>query len=99
MMVFQAHPFRDNMFITPPERLDGIEVYNGSIGHDSRNDVAYLWAQKLGLRMCSGTDFHHERHIIGGGIETDVPITSNAQLLDILRRGEYDLIRRDSVPF
>lgn len=99
MMIFQAHPFRNNMFVTSPSLLDGVEVYNGSIGHDSRNDIAYAWAKKLGLKMSSGTDFHHERHIIGGGIETEVPITSNEQLLEILRSGEYDLIRRDSVPF
>ena len=99
MLLFQAHPFRNNMYVTNPTLLDGVEVYNGSIGHDSRNDIAYAWAQKLGLRMSSGTDFHHEKHIIAGGIETEVPITSNEQLLEILRRGEYDLIRRDSVPF
>ena len=98
MLFYQAHPFRNSMKITNPELLDGIEVYNGHPGHDSRNDIAVMWAKKFNLLQSSGTDFHHARHVPDGGIETDFPITSNEQLVKTLREGNFTLIRSDSVP-
>ncbi|MBQ9079903.1 MAG: PHP domain-containing protein [Clostridia bacterium] len=98
-LFYQAHPFRNAMRITKPELLDGIEVYNGHIGQQSRNDIAYMWAEKFGLRKISGSDFHHDNHVVGAGIETDVPITSEAQLVEILREQNYTLIRSGAVPY
>jgi len=97
LLFIQAHPFRNTIRITNPEYLDGIEVYNGHTGHDSRNDIANLWADKFSLIKTSGTDYHEECHIIGGGIETDEPITSNTQLLQILKSGNYTLLRNSGV--
>lgn len=96
MLFFQAHPFRNNIKITDPALLDGIEIYNGHPGHDSRNEIAELWAKKFNLLTSSGTDFHDPDHIPVGGIETDFPITSNAILLKTLREGDYSIIRNGS---
>lgn len=93
MLFFQAHPFRNNMKIQKPELLDGIEVYNGHPGQASRNEIAGLWADKFGLLKCGGSDFHHAHHTPAAGIETDCPITTNAQLVEILRSGDFTLIR------
>ncbi len=98
-LLFQAHPFRNNMKVVKPIFLDGIEVYNGHIGQESRNDIAYMWAEKFGLMKISGSDYHHEHHIIGAGIETDVPVTSEKQLVEILKSGNYSLIRSGAVPY
>lgn len=98
-LFYQAHPFRNGMRVTKPELLDGIEVYNGHIGQQSRNDIAYMWAEKFGLRKLSGSDYHHDDHVIGAGIETDVPITSETQLVEILREEKYTLIRSGAVPY
>lgn len=98
-LFYQAHPFRNGMRVTKPELLDGIEVYNGHIGQQSRNDIAYMWAEKFGLRKISGSDYHHDNHIIGAGIETEMPITSEAQLVEVLRNQNYTLIRSGAVPY
>ena len=98
-LLFQAHPFRDSMKVIDPAILDGIEVYNGHIDHDSRNDIANMWADKYGLMKISGTDYHHDHHVIGAGISTDVPVTSEKQLVEILRSGQYRLIRGGAVPY
>ena len=92
LLVFQAHPFRNAMQITPPHWLDGIEVFNGHSGHDSRNDVALTWARKYGLRRISGTDFHHPHQSPAGGIITDFPIRSERQLVEVIQSGNYQLI-------
>jgi len=98
-LLFQAHPFRNHMKVVKPIFLDGIEVYNGHIGQESRNDIAYMWAEKFGLMKISGSDYHHEHHVIGAGIETDVPVTSEKQLVEILKSGNYSLIRSGAVPY
>lgn len=98
-LLFQAHPFRNSMRITKPSILDGIEVYNGHSGQESRNDIANMWADKFGLRKLSGTDYHHDHHVIGAGIETEQPITDTHQLVEILLSGKYELIRAGAAPY
>ena len=98
MLIIQAHPFRNKMKIIKPQCLDGIEVYNGHIGHDSRNCIAYQWAEMYNLIKTAGTDLHREIHQPCGGILTEEPITSAEQLIEVLRSGKYELLRDGSVP-
>ena len=58
LLLFQAHPFRNSIRVVKPTLIDGIETYNGHPGHDSRNNIAILWAEQFGLKQISGTDFH-----------------------------------------
>lgn len=92
MLVVQAHPFRSGMTVCWPDQLDGVEVFNGHMGHDSRNDIALLWAEKFGLIKTSGTDFHYADVPANSGIKTDVEITDMNLLVDILKSGNYELI-------
>ncbi len=94
-MIFQAHPFRPTMMVTDPRLLDGVEIANLSPWHESHNDIAKAWAEATGLRGISGTDFHNSEHTPRGGIMTKTPITSNEELLQALRSGEYELIEAD----
>lgn len=94
MLFIQAHPFRDGMYITKPERLDGIEVWNGNMNKDNRNDIAEMWAERYGLIKVSGTDFHAVKPgKMPVGIVTDHPIETNAQLIETLRGGNYEILR------
>lgn len=86
-LVIQAHPFRNHMSITSPEYLDGIEVYNGNPRHDSRNDIASMWADKFNLLKTSGSDFHEMEDLARGGIITEHPIETQAQLIEAIRQG------------
>jgi hypothetical protein len=67
-VIYQAHPFRTGMTISDPALLDGMEVHNGNPSHDSRNDIAAIWAKKFGLSMVSGSDYHVSRCGGQGGI-------------------------------
>lgn len=93
MLLIQAHPFRDGMTVTNPHAIDGVEVWNGHMGHDSRNDIANAWADKFGLIKTSGTDFHYHDVPANSGIITDFEITDMDTLLKTLKDGNYSLIR------
>ena len=92
LLIFQAHPFRDNMKITPAKYLHGIEVNNGHPRQNSRNDIARLWADMHGMRMISGSDFHDAGDEAHGGIVTFRDVENERDLCDILLSGEYILV-------
>lgn len=93
LLFVQAHPFRNGMTVVRPCFLDGVEVYNGHRGHDSRNEIADMWADKFSLIKTSGTDFHYPDVPANAGILTDTEITSSAELVEILKSGSYSLIK------
>jgi hypothetical protein len=98
-LLVQAHPFRNHMKIQKPERLDGVEVFNGCVRHDSRNDIALLWAERYGLLMTSGSDYHHAaKDSPNGGIVTDFPITDGHQLAEVLKSKNYRLLCAGEYP-
>lgn len=92
-LFIQAHPFRGGMRINQPWDLDGIEVFNGHMGHDSRNDIADMWADKFSLIKTSGTDFHYADVPANAGIFTEYEIKSVDQLIETLKSGSYTLNR------
>ncbi|NLA77748.1 MAG: PHP domain-containing protein [Clostridiales bacterium] len=91
----QAHPFRRHMTVADWECLKGMEIQNGCIRHDSNNDVAAYWAKKRNLRPLSGSDFHREEDIGGGGIYFNERITSNDELIAALKKGDYTVIEKE----
>ncbi len=93
ILIVQAHPFRNGMTVIRPCFLDGVEVFNGHMGHDSRNEIANAWADKYNLIKTSGTDFHYNDVPANAGILTDTEITSMEQLVEILKSGNYELIK------
>ena len=91
LCVIQAHPFRKNMCIVSPRLLDGMEVYNGHGGHDSRNEIAYRWAEKYDLRMTSASDFHRETGMEPGGVYFDRKPKDSNDVRNMLMNREYKL--------
>jgi predicted metal-dependent phosphoesterase TrpH len=92
-LFIQAHPFRNWMTVTPPDQVDGVEVFNGHRGHDSRNDIANMWAEKFNLIKTSGTDFHYADVPTNAGIKTEEEIKDINTLVSILKSGNYELIK------
>ncbi|MCQ2354632.1 MAG: PHP domain-containing protein [Clostridia bacterium] len=88
-LIYQAHPFRNGQVVTDPALLDGIEVCNFNYKLDSRNDIAAVYAEHLGMSGVCGSDFHHISSAVGGGILTEEPIKDNETLLSVLRTGNY----------
>ena len=91
-LFYQAHPFRNNMKITDPAYLFGIEIKNGNPRHDSRNDIAKMWAEKFQLKMIAGSDCHQREDVGVTGILTDGKIGNEEELLSVLRSGAYEII-------
>ncbi len=94
MLLIQAHPFRGYVSQGNVNFLDGAEVFNGKSKKQEENEKSFLWANENNLKiLTSGTDFHHISSEITGGIETQEKITSNDDLLRILKNGNYKLIK------
>ena len=91
-VVYQAHPFRNDMTVTDPKKLYGIEVYNGGTSCD-RNDFAELWAEKYGLKKISGSDFHSINHLARGGVIFENDIDDINGLVRELKAERYTLIK------
>ncbi len=87
MLLFQAHPFRNQMRIVPPDLLDGMETFNGNLRHDSRNFITAQWAERYGLLKVGGSDFHEYEDLARGGFFTGRDIQDNDDLLAALREG------------
>ena len=96
MFVVQAHPFRKHMMVTNPKLLDAIETYTGNKRHRSRNDIADIWADRFQMRKTSGSDTHRPDDDACAGIRTETPITTNEELLAVLRSGNYTLIKEST---
>ena len=90
-IILQAHPFRNGMTVTPPYVIDGVEVFNFSAGHDSRNDIACAWAKKFGLIGICGQDYHNTSYLFGAGILTEDEIKDSNDLLKILKSGDFKM--------
>ena len=96
LLIVQAHPFRGSCAPDAPGFLDGVEVYNGHPWHDSQNDKALAFAEEHGLIQTSGSDFHHPGMLARGGIATDFPIRSERELVEVLKSGDYQLMKTES---
>lgn len=93
--IYQAHPFRNNTTIIDPELIDGIEIYNGSNGKGSVNDMAKAWAKEYPkLRGISGSDCHVDYQVGYGGIITDRDIKNEQELIDCIESGDYTIIEK-----
>ncbi len=90
--VVHAHPFRVKMTVIDPTPLFGIEAHNG-LTEPFRNEMAALYAAHYGKPVTSGSDCHHRDHVGRGGILTETPIRTSAELAHILRSGAYELYR------
>lgn len=94
LLIFQAHPFRDGMHIVNADDLDGVEVYNACVRHNSRNSIAEMWAKLHRLRGSAGSDFHRAEDVARGGILTDKKIETNADLLEVLKSGNFTVYKK-----
>jgi hypothetical protein len=90
LLIYQAHPFRKGCSVVSSDLLDGIEIYNGNSNHDSFNQLAHQFAVDHSLRICSGSDFHHERDLAKGGVILEQSIDNSQELARLMKN---DLIK------
>lgn len=97
-LCIQAHPYRDRSYITNPrllpiEYIDGIEVFN--YGNETiHNALAEKTAAKYpNLILTSGGDVHSRENVCRGGIETNMRISNEKELVKVLKSGNYTLLK------
>lgn len=95
ILLVQAHPNRAYCTPAKPDLLDGAEVYNGNMRHNSNNDKTLLWAHQNNLIMTSGSDFHEEEDLARGGIITNNSFKTIHELTEILSNGSYEIIQKN----
>ena len=92
-----AHPFRARGYITDPRKepnaeiFDAVESYNvGNTEED--NELAEEFCKKTGLPRISGGDVHSTNGFGRAGLAFYERITTNEQLVEALKQGNYKLI-------
>ena len=95
MLLIQAHPFRPNINITDFTVLDGMEVYNGHICHNSQNDVAYSYAKERGFLMTASSDCHWVEDVGRGAVIFDEEVHTGKDIVRKLKENNFELFRTE----
>lgn len=81
----QAHPFRPGLTRCDPALLDGVEVFNGNLRHNSHDADALAFARKYGLLETSGADFHEWEDLARGGMLSSEPVRDETHWVQLLK--------------
>ena len=109
-IVIQAHPFRHGMTVINARKLDGYEVYNTHNSTTVMDDAALTWAKGMdsllrerakdsgkdfsGLILIAGDDNHHGDDVPKTAILTDEPVTTEKELVSVLKRKSFTIYRK-----
>jgi len=69
-----------------------VEVMNANQG-EFMNANALLYAGMYGLMQTAGSDCHHTHQQVFGGVETDEPCRTAAEVLAAIREGRAKVFR------
>jgi len=93
-VMIKAHPMRFGMVLINPHQVDGYEIYNSSKDALYLNPLAKLWVDtacgKDTIRT-AGNDHHNPEDIPTAGILTDKPITTDAELIRVLKEKDFEI--------
>jgi histidinol phosphatase-like PHP family hydrolase len=85
ILIYHAHPYRSVLNRVSSSFIDGVEVYNGNIKHNSHNDKALRFAKNHNLKMISGSDFHRTEDLGRGGIIISENVSTVKDFVNILK--------------
>lgn len=68
LLLLQAHPFRKYISRIYDGFIDGLEVFNGNLSHNSNNQKAADYASHRNMISVSGSDFHQKEDAGSGGV-------------------------------
>ncbi|MGI6538366.1 MAG: PHP domain-containing protein [Caldicoprobacterales bacterium] len=95
ILIFQAHPFRDNLEPADAALLDGVEVFNGHPRQANYNEKAFAYGIENGLYLSAGTDAHRTQDAGRGGILITKRISSGQDIVRLYRENyPIDLMLR-----
>ncbi len=93
-LLIQAHPYRHGCTPAIACYIDGVEVYNASPRHDSRNHLAREYADEFGLIATSGSDCHRTEDVARAGILSERMPSDSMEMMRLLRSRNYQLIEQ-----
>lgn len=97
VIIYQAHPFRRRDYITKvgvmTDFIDGIEVFNFCNPLKDNMDAEEYAENHKDLLLISGGDTHSKDASCNGGIETAKRLRTQKDVVDILKRGAFNLIK------
>ncbi len=94
-ILIQAHPYRKSCQVMPAEYLDGMEVYNACVRHNSHNDMAFAYATEHNLLMTAGSDAHRQEDVGLAGITSEHLPETTFDMAKLIRSKEYELLIQD----
>ncbi|MBQ3866605.1 MAG: PHP domain-containing protein [Clostridia bacterium] len=93
-----AHPYREAGYIKMirlfPRSVDAVEVFNAN-RTDLANDMAAAYAVAYGLPASAGSDDHAGPQTRYGGLLTEKPVETAADLAEAIRGGAAKIYRSD----
>ena len=94
-VIIQAHPMREGMTIVPPAEVDGYEIFNNSKGWLYTNPITCVWSainchDKFKI-LTAGNDHHNPEDKPTAGILTSEPITTDEELVRVLKNKEFTI--------
>ena len=96
--VIHAHPFLEERWVESirlyPRHIDAVEVLNSG-GSDFLNENALAYARAYGLLEVAGSDCHSPAQKVLGGIETDAPCLTAAELVAAIREKKTRLFKTE----
>ena len=93
----QAHPYRHGCTPAIARYLDGVEIYNASPRHDSRDALAVHYAKEFGLIGTAGSDCHRNEDIARAGIGTERLPSDSMEMMRLLRSRNFRLLKNGEV--
>ena len=93
-ILIQAHPFRKGCDPSSAELLDGIEVFNLNLRHESHNGKALDYAKEHDLIMTAGSDCHRPYNVCQAGIISNSLPRDTFELAQLLRSQDYLLFTK-----
>lgn len=89
-LLFQAHPFRNDMTLADPKLLDGIETFNMHLNHNGRVAQAVKYAAENNINLTiAGTDYHHLGMDGLAAVRTKKMPKTSFELAELLKTGDY----------
>ena len=90
-LIYQSHPFREDIIVQDPRFLHGVEVFNGKLRQENNNDKALAFAEKHSLLRIAGSDFHRYEDTGSGGIYIDEGVETEKELAEYLKNHHVKL--------
>lgn len=96
-IIIQAHPHRQKgSKLEDINYLHGVEINNQNPRHNNNNDLTKaVYEENTWLIATGGSDVHQEEDLCKTGIYTNKKITSDKDLVSILRNKEFKIIGID----